>query len=73
MRGDNFADLDLGFFKNTNISESQRLQFRMEMYNSTNSRNFGIPESRLIPGAFLNQWAANGGNRRITLGVCYIF
>lgn len=73
LRGDNYANIDLGIFKNTNITETQRIQFRMEMYNATNSRNFGIPEARLNSGAFLNQWATNGGNRRITFGLRYIF
>ncbi|MBI1745098.1 MAG: TonB-dependent receptor [Acidobacteria bacterium] len=73
IRGDNFANLDFGIFKNTRLTETHTLQFRCEMYNSTNSRNFGIPESRIISGAFLDQWATNGGNRRITLGLRYIF
>jgi hypothetical protein len=35
------------------------------MFNATNTRNFGIPDSRINSANFLNQWATDGGNRRI--------
>ena len=39
-----------------------------------NSRNFGIPTGAINSGAnFLNQWATNGGNRRIVLGARLAF
>jgi hypothetical protein len=50
------------------------LQFRADFYNLTNTRNFGTPNSLINSGAnFLNQWATNGGNRRILLGLRYTF
>jgi hypothetical protein len=73
LRADGINNLDLGIFKNTRIGENQRLQFRAEFNNATNTRDFGIPEGRANSANFLNQWGTNGGNRRIVLGIRYIF
>ncbi len=73
LRGDRFTNIDFGMIKNTQLNESVRFQFRMDMFNATNSRNFGIPEGRINSTSFLNQWATNGGNRRINLGVRLVF
>jgi hypothetical protein len=73
LRADGINNLDLGIFKNTSVGENQRLQFRAEFNNATNTRDFGIPEGRVNSSNFLNQWGTSGGNRRIVLGVRYIF
>ncbi|HEV2834751.1 MAG TPA: TonB-dependent receptor [Pyrinomonadaceae bacterium] len=73
LRADGINNVDLGIFKNTRIGENQRLQFRAEFNNATNTRDFGIPEGRANSANFLNQWGTNGGNRRIVLGIRYIF
>jgi carboxypeptidase family protein len=73
LRADGINNIDLGIFKNTSIGENQRIQFRAEFNNATNTRDFGIPEGRVNSSNFLNQWGTNGGNRRIVLGVRYIF
>ena len=73
LRADGINNVDLGIFKNTRIGESQRIQFRAEFNNATNTRDFGIPEGRVNSSNFLNQWGTNGGNRRIVLGLRYIF
>ena len=74
IRGDGIANMDFGIFKNTRILESQTLQFRAEFFNLTYTRNFGTPNTAINSGAnFLNQWATNGGNRRILLGLRYTF
>ncbi len=73
LRADGINNIDLGIFKNTRIGENQRIQFRAELNNATNTRNFGIPEGRANSSNFLNQWGTNGGNRRIVLGLRYIF
>jgi hypothetical protein len=73
LKADGIGNLDFGAFKNIRIWEEHRLQFRAEFFNLTNSRNFGIPESRVISPNFLNQWGTDGGNRRITLGLRYVF
>lgn len=73
LRADGIGNIDFGIFKNTRIRESQMIQFRAEFYNSTNTRNFGIPEGRVNSSNFLNQWGTDGGNRRIVLGIRYTF
>jgi len=73
LRADGINNIDIGIFKNTRIGENQRLQFRAEFNNFTNTRDFGIPEGRANSANFLNQWGTNGGNRRIVLGLRYIF
>ena len=73
LRADGINNIDIGIFKNTRIGENQRLQFRAEFNNATNTRDFGIPEGRVNSSNFLNQWGTNGGNRRIVLGLRYIF
>jgi hypothetical protein len=73
IRADGIGQLDFGIFKNTRVSETNTLQFRAEFINFTNTRNFGIPQSRVNAADFVNQWNTTGGNRRITLGLRYIF
>ncbi len=43
------------------------------MFNATNSRNFGIPESRINAANFLDEKGTNGGSRFIWLSVRYVF
>ncbi|HKQ73811.1 MAG TPA: carboxypeptidase regulatory-like domain-containing protein [Blastocatellia bacterium] len=74
LRGDGIANLDFGIIKNTRVLEGHNVQFRAEFYNATNTRNFGTPNSFVnAPGSFLNQWATNGGNRRIVMALRYTF
>lgn len=73
LRADGIGNVDFGIFKNTRIHENHQIQLRAELYNSTNTRNFGIPEGRVNSTNFLNQWGTDGGNRRIVLGIRYTF
>jgi hypothetical protein len=73
LRSDGIANLDLSVMKSTRITESHSLQFRMDFMNFSNTRNFGIPESRVNNAGFANQWATNGGNRRIFFSLRYVF
>jgi hypothetical protein len=73
LRADGIGNLDFGIIKNTRLSESTRLQFRADMFNATNTRNFGIPTATVISPTFLNQWTTNGGNRRIIVGARLVF
>ncbi len=73
LRGDGIFSIDFAVIKNTKIAEGHNLQFRMEMFNATNTRNFGIPEARVSAAGFLNEKATDGGNRRIWLSVRYTF
>lgn len=73
LRSDGINSIDFGLLKNTHIGEDQRLQLRADFFNATNSRDFGIPEGRVSSNNFLNQWGTNGGNRRIIVGLRYVF
>jgi hypothetical protein len=73
LRADGIGNLDFGIIKNTRIGENVIAQFRADMFNATNTRNFGIPTAAVNSGAFLNQWTTNGGNRRIILGARLVF
>jgi len=72
LRADGIGNLDFGFTKNTRFND-QNIQLRIEMFNATNTRNFGIPEGRVTSANFLNQWGTDGGNRRIWIAVRYVF
>ena len=73
LRADGIANLDVAFIKNTRLAGDRRLQFRVEMFNATNTRNFGIPEGRINNANFLNQWGTNGGARTIWGALRFIF
>ncbi len=73
LRTDGINRLDFGVMKNTRITEGQRLQLRADFFNFTNTRDFGVPEGRINNSNFLNQWGTNGGNRRVIVGLRYVF
>jgi hypothetical protein len=74
LRADGIKNVDFGIMKNTRITERIRAQFRADMFNAFNLRNYGIPNATITSGAnFLNEGATNGGNRRIHLGARLVF
>lgn len=73
IRADSIRLIDFGIIKNTQITENVRFQLRADMFNVFNERNFGVPEGRINAPNFLNQWATNGGNRRVVLGARLVF
>jgi hypothetical protein len=73
LRASKLFQEDFGVIKNTRLSENVRFQVRADMFNVLNHRNFGVPEGRINAPNFLNQWATNGGNRRIILGARLVF
>jgi hypothetical protein len=73
LRSDGINNIDFGILKNTRIGENQRLQIRADFFNFTNTRDFGIPDSTVTSNNFLNQWGTDGGNRRIIVGLRYVF
>ncbi len=73
LRADGIGNLDFGIIKNTSLGENVRVQLRADMFNATNTRNFGIPTAAANNAAFLNQWTTNGGNRRIIIGARLVF
>jgi len=73
LRTDGINRIDFGILKNTYIGENQRIQIRADFFNLTNTRDFGVPEGRANNSNFLNQWGTNGGNRRVIVGLRYVF
>jgi hypothetical protein len=73
LRADGIGNVDVSLIKNTRLRRNQNLQIRVEMFNATNTRNFGIPDSQVNSAGFLNQWATDGGARRIWGAARYIF
>ncbi len=73
LRSDGINNIDFGILKNTRLGEGQRLQVRADFFNLTNTRDFGIPDSTITSTNFLNQWGTNGGNRRVIVGLRYVF
>jgi carboxypeptidase family protein len=74
LRADGISNLDLSISKTTRLlSERHSLQFRVDFFDLTNTRNFGIPEARITNPGFLDEKSTDGGNRRIFLGLKYSF
>jgi hypothetical protein len=75
LRGDGLVSIDVNFAKSVRIGEKQRIQFRADMFNFPNHRNFGIPNATATATAFnfLNEAATDGGNRRIFFSLRYMF
>jgi len=73
LRADGIGNIDLSLTKNTRFGNGQNAQVRIEMFNITNTRNFGIPDGRVSSANFLNQWATDGGARRIWVALRYTF
>jgi len=75
LRADSLELVDIGVVKNTRLTESVRVQLRADMFNAFNRRNFGIPAASIsdLGSTFLDQWATNGGNRRIVLAARLVF
>lgn len=73
LRSDGIRNIDFGVIKNIQLTETVRMQIRADIFDLFNSRNFGIPEGRGNAANFLDEWATDGGNRRIILGARLVF
>jgi TonB dependent receptor len=73
LRADGIGNVDIGIVKNTRFANGHNFQIRIEMFNATNTRNFGIPDGRITSANFLNQWATDGGFRRTWVAMRYTF
>lgn len=73
LRSDGIGNIDISLVKSFRIVEGHSLQMRADFFNFTNTRNFGIPEGRVNNAGFGNQWATDGGNRRIFVSLRYAF
>ncbi len=83
--GEPLYRFDLGVLKATNIGERVKIEFRTEITNLFNHRNFGVPNTAIDSGVFVpngtvlttfqNPGASgiNGGSRIVRLGLKVIF
>jgi hypothetical protein len=73
LRSDGLQLVDFSVAKNTQLTERLALQIRVDTFNLFNHRNFAIPDAQVNSANFLDQWATDGGNRRIVLGMRLTF
>ncbi|MFO0281706.1 MAG: carboxypeptidase regulatory-like domain-containing protein [Acidobacteriota bacterium] len=74
LRADGINNFDMVLNKRIRVpKEGHNLNLRAELYNLTNSRDFGIPIATFNAVAFINQWVTNGGGRRVVLLLRYQF
>jgi outer membrane receptor protein involved in Fe transport len=78
--GEAFSLANLSLFKTTNITETKKLEFRVEAFNILNHRNFGVPDVVTedasfvnFVGTFQNPGYNNGGSRTLQFGLRFIF
>jgi len=72
VRGPGIESVDLSLFKDFRVSESKRVQFRAECFNSLNHPNFGLPENDLESPAF-GQILQAGPPRLFQLALKFIY
>jgi hypothetical protein len=70
---DGINNIDLGLFKNFNLGEERRLQFRAEFFNAANHANFGVPERNRQSSAFGRVSSTTTLNRQIQFGLKFNF
>ena len=51
LRGPGFANVDLSFVKNQAIGATQKIQFRLEIFNLFDRANFAVPNRAVFAGA----------------------
>lgn len=72
LRGPGRANVDFGVIKNIAVSESNRIQFRAEVFNLFNRVNLGDPNANQSSGTFARITSA-GSPRVIQLALKYFF
>jgi hypothetical protein len=72
VRGPGIEDVDVSLFRNFDIGESRRVQFRAECFNLFNHPNFGLPENDLESPAF-GQILQAGPPRLMQLALKFLF
>ncbi len=73
MRGPGIWNLDLSAAKKFNFSESRRLEFRAEFFNSLNHPQFGLPGSTVGVGGAATITNTQRANRQIQFALRYAF
>jgi hypothetical protein len=73
LRANGVNRIDLGFLKSVRVREGHTFQIHANLFNATNTRDWGIPEGNITSPAFLNEGASEVPPRRIQLGLRYSF
>ncbi|MFN0100909.1 MAG: carboxypeptidase regulatory-like domain-containing protein [Bryobacteraceae bacterium] len=73
LRADGINRLDLGIIKNFRVTEGRTLQLHANFFNTTNTRDWGIPDAVVTSPSFLLEGPTDGGNRRVMMGLRYVF
>jgi hypothetical protein len=73
LRGPGFKNFDIGIFKNFNLSERLRLQYRAEAFNAFNNTNWGQPGSQIDTPAFGRITGTASLQRSIQMGLKLYF
>lgn len=70
-----FFNLNLAVGKATRITETQRLEYRLEMQNATNTPSFGLPNSAVITDSTFMRARGNTVStaRKIQMALKYVF
>ena len=64
LRGPGFFNMDFSFFKNVQVTERTQLQLRVELFNVTNTPQFGNPNSD-FSGKDFGKVTGTAGNPRV--------
>ena len=73
LRGPGVDNFDVSLFKNTEIAEKYRLQFRAEAFNVFNRAQFGVPNTNINSTAFGVISAQQNSPRNLQLGLRLLF
>jgi len=73
LRANGINRVDFGVLKGIRVTENHAMQFHANLFNATNTRDWGIPEGVFTSAAFLNEGANEVPARRIQLGLRYVF
>ncbi len=73
IRGPGFTNFDIGLFKNFNITERVRVQYRAEAFNAFNNTNFGNPGGTINTPNFGRITGTANAQRSIQMGLKLYF
>ncbi|MCI0392533.1 MAG: TonB-dependent receptor [Acidobacteria bacterium] len=75
LRGPGYFNYDFSIFKNFQIREGMRIEFRTEFYNLTNTPKFGQPNSNFSQSSFgsVTTTFNNAGEREVQFALRFLF
>jgi hypothetical protein len=73
LRGPGVDNFDVSLFKNTDLTEKLKLQFRAEAFNVFNRVQFGVPNVNINSNAFGVISSQQNSPRNLQLGLRLLF